>query len=157
MLEIEYSGTLYKRIGDMWVNAETYIKPPQRVINQLRRRVPESKKRTTKRSRSRRRRNKVQISAKLAPLIVDVIRNQHDSRQRYVRRGEIVGALMDHDKAEPLLRKAYEGTSKSRSFEWYVGNRVDWLSARITQGNAPVDERLERKRVDGKWAYRPAS
>jgi hypothetical protein len=97
------------------------------------------------------------IQKTIGPIIVDFIRERYDKTHTFVSRDELARHLFGHPQAQPFLRAAYEKTEKIQSFEWYVGNQVDWFSANF--GDASHSEYgmvLEKKELaDGKKGYRP--
>lgn len=50
-------------------------------------------------------------------------------------------------------QQAYRG---SRICAGVPGNAVDWFSARLTIGDLSCRHNFDRKKINGKWVYRPA-
>jgi hypothetical protein len=71
----------------------------------------------------------------------------------FATRDEIAEFLL----ADPLAHAYLDEKAHldGRSIEWIAGNTVDWFSAWMTRGMLQTRGRYERRKLGGKWAYRP--
>ncbi|MCB8922994.1 MAG: hypothetical protein H6662_15510 [Ardenticatenaceae bacterium] len=154
----ELDGRSYYWSGDAWLNAQTYIKPPGVVQQELSRRYGHRvNKPETSRKKQRLTAESKGIQKTIGPIIVDFIYQRYAETHDYVSRDEIRDYLLSHPEASAFLREAYEQTEEKRTFEWYVGNQVDWLSANYENPDRSEFEHLLEKvdLADGKKGYRP--
>jgi hypothetical protein len=84
------------------------------------------------------------------PIIAKIIEHLFEKSRQYVTHGAIVNALLKHPEAEPILSSC----PKEKSTEWWASNMVAWFSQAITVGLSDWNNRFERKKIDGKWAYK---
>jgi hypothetical protein len=90
------------------------------------------------------------------PIIAHIIEQQFQQHQRYIATREITAHLMQDDAAKRLIQHAQSQQQKNSPPEQIARNMVAWFSQRITVGNSPWAERFERKKIDSRWAYKPA-
>jgi hypothetical protein len=84
------------------------------------------------------------------PIIAKIIDDLFEKSRQYVTHGAIVNALLKHREAEAILSNC----PKNESTEWWASNMVAWFSQAITVGRSDWNNRLERTKIDGKWAYK---
>lgn len=72
-------------------------------------------------------------------------------------RDEIAQHLLDHAAVCAFLRQADAQTDRKMTFENYVGNQVDWLSANMEDpSRSEFKDLLEKgEMADGKKGFRP--
>ena len=158
-IEVRLDNQAYLWSGEQWLNADTFISPPGIVQQQLNRRYQHLIGQTTigKKQRSQSGKNKG-IQVYIGPLIVDFVKQRYGETEMAVSRDDIADYLLNHAEARTFLSEAYQKTDKKRSFEWYVANQVDWLSAAYTEHRSELQYLLERFELeDGKKAYQPAN
>jgi hypothetical protein len=157
----ELDGRTYRWGGSQWIDAETFMSPPAVIVRRLDRRfghltgsapVPSP---TPKPKRKRKSTERIQDV--VGPKVVRFIQQRFANTQDWVQRDEIRQGLLEDEKTHPYLTKRYGQTGQKMTFRAYVGNQIDHLSARITKEASQHTDQLERKKIDGVWAYRPAS
>jgi len=84
------------------------------------------------------------------PIIATIIDRLFEKSRQFVTHGAIVNALLSHPEAEAILSYC----PKNESTEWWASNMVAWFSQAITVGRSDWNNRFERKKIDGKWAYK---
>jgi hypothetical protein len=84
------------------------------------------------------------------PIIAEIIEHLFEKSREYVTHDAVVGALLKHPEAEPILSYC----PKNESTEWWASNMVAWFSQAFTVGRSDWNNRFERKKIDGKWAYK---
>lgn len=92
--------------------------------------------------------------ADVFPIIAKTIEDLSASKEDYVTHDEIVEALLADPVAVEIVDRAHRA-QPDHTQEWLAHNMVAWFSERISVGQSDWRERFERKKVDGKWAYRP--
>jgi hypothetical protein len=92
----------------------------------------------------------------LWPHFLHVVKGLYEHSGDFVQRPEIVQELINRPTGCALLLQAYDASSRTHTFEWYVGNQIDWISANWTKEILPERDKLKRQRVNGRWAYKPA-
>lgn len=95
--------------------------------------------------------------ADIFPIIARVIDEASQPHRSYVPAHEIATRLIQDGEARPLIEQAREQLDESHSLEWLAGNMVAWFSQRITVGESEWTRAIEREKIGGQWAYRPAS
>lgn len=156
----ELDGRTYRWDGSQWIDANTFMSPPAVIVRRLDRRfghltgsapVPASTKPKRKRESTDR------IQDVVGPEIVKFVQQRFAETQDWVQRDEIRQGLLDDEKTRAYLKRKYGQTGQKMTFRAYVGNQIDHLSARITREASEHTDQLERTKIDGVWAYRPAS
>lgn len=84
--------------------------------------------------------------------IAEVIQQQSELTADYVLHDEITAALMRHEYAGPLLEQRADHDERAPA--WFASDYVAFYSKEWTEGRPRHADRLERKRIRGKWAYR---
>jgi hypothetical protein len=164
-MKITHNGRTYTRSGNDWYD-EQNLKVNQQIAAELNRHYahvptpvakpvarPEKRKRVNRKAGRSVEEEAIQLI--IGPVIVDVIGRLQKKATAYVTREEIIAALLEDSEARHFLWEFYRRQTRANPFEWYVGNQVDWLGALMTKDVAGYDWPLERKKVGGKWAYRP--
>lgn len=157
--EVELDGKTYRRIGDTWYDATSFIRAPTVIARKLdvrlRATMPVSeirkKKRSSRKSSSSKKRTFTHKEA--FPLIAEVIRDQAEDDE-YVPHKEIVAGMLEHPEGGELIEEAAE--EQGNSVRWVAGNMVAWFSKRMTEERSPYQDEFERERINGAWAYRPS-
>lgn len=158
--EVELDGKTYRRIGDTWYDATSFIRAPKVIARKLdvrlRATMPaEELQKKRKSSRSSSSSKKRTFTHKQAfPLIAEVIRERHEEEGEYVPHKEIVAGMLDHPEGGELIEEAAD--EQGNSVRWVAGNMVAWFSKRMTEERSPYQDDFERERINGAWAYRPA-
>jgi len=91
------------------------------------------------------------------PIIAHIIEQQFQQHQRFITSHEIATQLVQDDAAKSLIQHTQSPQGKDWSPEQLARNMVAWFGQRITVGKSPWAERFERTKIDGRWAYKPAS
>lgn len=86
------------------------------------------------------------------PIIAAIIESQFARVNNYVVHDAIVNELLKHPEAEPFLASCPK--DESRTSTWWAHNMVAWFSKVFTEGRSDWNDRFERLKIDGKWAYR---
>jgi hypothetical protein len=86
------------------------------------------------------------------PLIAAIIELHSSRSAQFQAHDEIVFALLERPEAQPFLDSCPTDESKTRT--WWAHNMVAWFSKVFTDGQSDWQNRFERKKLDGKWAYR---
>jgi hypothetical protein len=94
--------------------------------------------------------------ADVFPIIVRVIGEAYQQHRSHVSAHDIATRLVQDREARPLIEQAQQ-LGESHSLEWLAGNMVAWFSQRITVGESDWSRAVERMKINGQWAYRPAS
>ena len=157
---VEHNGHSYHWSGDTWIDNATYMPPPGIVQQELNHRfghIVERPATTGKKRPGSTSSESKAIQKTIGPIIVDFVRRRYAETQSFVHRDEITAHLLAHPEACTFLQQAYAQTEQKRSFEWYVGNQVDWLGADYEDpSRSEFDHLLEKgEMVDGKKGYRP--
>lgn len=95
--------------------------------------------------------------ADVFPIIARVIGEAAQPHRSYVPAHEIAARLVQDREARPLIELAQEQLEEPHPLEWLAGNMVAWFSQRITVGESEWGRSIERKKIGGQWAYRPAT
>lgn len=158
--EVTLDGKVYRQIGDTWYDGTSFIRVPQRIARRLDTRliresdpIAEAQKKPT-RSRPKRHRQKGFEQEDVLPVIAGLIREEAEAKE-YVTHHEIVAALLDDPAGRELAEEAVErrGHTPKRWASWMV----QAFSKHISAEETVYDEKFERERIDGTWAYRPAA
>lgn len=91
------------------------------------------------------------------PIIVRIISSHFQSTGEYATHDEIVEDLLVDSEAATIIAGAKDESQEPHSAEWLAHNMVAWFSQRITVGQSEWGSQLERKKMNGKWAYRPGT
>ena len=160
--EVTLDGKVYRRIGDIWYDGVSFIRVPKRIARRLETRLlhesdPNVEALTQKkptRSRPKRNRQKGFEQEDVLPVIAGLIREEAEAKE-YVTHHEIVEALLEDPRGRELTEEAVErrGHTPKRWASWMV----QAFSKHISAEESAYDEKFERERVDGTWAYRPAA
>jgi hypothetical protein len=62
-----------------------------------------------------------------------------------------------HDEIFPIITRAQSQQGERWAAKSVATTMVAWFSQQITVGKSPWAQRFERIKVDGRWAYRPAT
>lgn len=89
------------------------------------------------------------------PLIARIIASSSHLTDDFVTHDDIVEALLTDTEAGPTIANARDQSREPQSAEWIAHNMVAWFSQRITIGESEWKQQFDRKKIDGKWAYRP--
>ena len=156
---IDLEGTIYTRIGEKWYD-ENFIRAPGAIAHRLERRWRTENPAKAAKS-SRRSRSSSSGSSKSAlshddvfPVVIELIRDNHGDDNGYVTHRELVEALLDESDTREQIEEAVE--QKGHTAEDWANWIVQWFSAASTAEELDARDQLERARVDGTWAYRPA-
>ncbi|MCA9875829.1 MAG: hypothetical protein KC441_19290 [Anaerolineales bacterium] len=157
----ELNGRSYRWSGDVWLDAQTYVSPPGVIQQELNGRYGHlvgvktavSRKPTSTPSSSAGK----GIQKTIGPIIFGFVRYRYAETQDFVHRDEIAQHLLDHPEASAFLQQAYAQTDQKMTFEHYVGNQVDWLSANMEDPSRSEFNDLSEKgeMADGKKGFRP--
>lgn len=159
--DVELNGTVYRRIGEDWYDAATFIRAPQIVARELDARFRASG--TTPLPSGKPKSSTIADGdedssfrhAEAFPIIADVIRECSQQEGNFIHHHEIVAAFLAHPEGRTLAQEAAE--KQDSSVDWAASNMVAWFSKRFTEGETPYQDEFERKRVEGRWAYRKTS
>jgi len=91
------------------------------------------------------------------PVIARIIERAYEQEQRFITAREIATGLLQDNEGHKLVTAAQEQKDDKRSPEWLAINMVSWFSQRITVGRSKWARTMERTKVQGQWAYKPAS
>jgi len=89
------------------------------------------------------------------PIIAQIIRDLYAKQSRYITHDEMTAGLLGDPAAARMIGDAQREQDEKRSLEWLAHNMVAWFSQRITVGQSDWDDVFDRKKIDGKWAYKP--
>src|SRR6266478_4468444 len=95
--------------------------------------------------------------ADVFPVIARIIEQAHQEHQRFVTSQEIAVRLLQTSEGRNLVEAAREQQQEKQSLEWLASNMVSWFSQRITVGESEWAQAFERTKIDGLWAYKPAT
>lgn len=157
----ELDGRTYRFIEGVWMDAVTYVSPPDTIEQELNRRFGDLVGQVTAVSRKTKaaphNSEGKGIQNTIGPIIFDYVRYRYAETQDFVHRDEIAQHLLDHPEASAFLQQAYAQTDQKMTFEHYVGNQVDWLSANLEDPNRTEFKDLLEKgeMADGKKGFRP--
>lgn len=156
--EVTLDGKVYRQIGDVWYDGTSFIRVPLRVARRLDTRLAqESDPIVEAQQKPRRSRPKPKVKGfeqeDVLPVIAELIREEADAKE-YVTHHEIVDALLEDPEGRELAEEAVErrGHTPKRWASWMV----QAFSKHISAEESVYDDKFERARVDGTWAYRPA-
>jgi len=129
----ELNGRTYRWTGNGWVDAKTFLSPPGVLQQELNHRfghlLDKPDPSPQKQPSAIQNRESKDIQKTIGPIIVDFVRRRYDETQDFVHRDAIAQYLLNHPEARGFLQEAYSQTEQKMTFEGYVGNQVDWLSA----------------------------
>lgn len=94
------------------------------------------------------------VQDEVFPIIAAVIESHSKAAQTYATHHEIVEALLEDSDFRPMLDRLAHRDPKGRSASWWASNMVAFFSQAITLDRSEWKHRLERERIDGRWAYR---
>ncbi len=157
----ELNGRTYSYIEGVWMDAQSYVSPPDTIEQELNRRYGDLVGQVTAVSRKPKTAPQSSegkgIQKTIGPIIFDFVRYRYAETQDFVHRDEIVQYLLDHPEASAFLQQAYAQTDQKMTFEGYVGNQVDWLSASLEDtSRSEFKDLLEKgEMADGKKGFRP--
>lgn len=157
--EVELDGKVYRQIGDVWYDGTSFIRVPKSLARRLDTRLARESdpivevQKKPRRSRPRRRKQKGFEQDEVLPVIAELIREEAEAKE-YVTHHEIVEALLEDPEGRELTEEAVErrGHTPKRWASWMV----QAFSKHISAEESVYDDKFERARVDGTWAYRPA-
>jgi hypothetical protein len=90
------------------------------------------------------------------PIIVRLIGQAFAERNDYLTSRELAERLARDSEAQSLIEQARRELGSQHSVEWMASNMVAWFGQRITVGESDWSRAVDRTRIDGNWAYRPA-
>ena len=90
-------------------------------------------------------------------LINGIIHRRYQETGDYVDYDAMKTALSQDEVGVVGLRMRQDQLTKPHSIDWLAGNNVSWFSAMISQGVSPYAMRFERKRICGRWGYKPVN
>lgn len=90
------------------------------------------------------------------PIVFRLITQAFDERRDYVTSRELAERLALDNAAQSLIAQARSELDDQHSADWLASNMVAWFGQRITVGQSDWSRAVERTRIDGNWAYRPA-
>ena len=90
------------------------------------------------------------------PVIARIIGEAHQQYGGYVTHREITARLVEDRESRPLIEQVRRERDDSPSPEKVAGNMVAWFSQRITVGESEWGQSVERTKLEGQWAYKPA-
>lgn len=98
-------------------------------------------------------------------VVIKLIKEQYQSRPRWVTREELVSAFQRDRRGEGLAAQAMERQQQvkgkagafRRSKEDMIGNMIDWFSSDYNRGKPSVTRDFDRTKIGSHWAYRPRS
>jgi len=157
----ELDGRVYRYIEGVWMDAETYVSPPDIIEQELNRRFGDLVGHVTAVSKKPKTASPSSagkgIQKTIGPIIFGFVRYRYAETQDFVHRDEIAQHLLDHPEASAFLQQAYAQTDQKMTFENYVGNQVDWLSANMEDpSRSEFNDLLEKgEMADGKKGFRP--
>jgi hypothetical protein len=85
-----------------------------------------------------------------SPIIAEIIERLFEKSREYVTHDAIVDALLKHPQAQVILAHC----PPNESTEWWASTMVAWFSQAITVERSDWNNRFERTKIDGKWAYK---
>lgn len=88
------------------------------------------------------------------PIIREIIFDIYDEKQDFVTHDEITAALLSDSSGHSEVNLAHK-VRPSETRERIASNMVAWFSQRITVGASVDKDLFDRKRIGGRWAYRP--
>jgi hypothetical protein len=86
------------------------------------------------------------------PIIEKILVDHSGTSADYMRHNEIVTAIMSDDEGSKVLNRL----PQEHSPFWWANNMVAWFSQFRTV-SPHYRSRFERKKIDGKWAYKLAT
>lgn len=92
--------------------------------------------------------------SEIFPLIAEIITSVCAKEAFYITHREIGAALLRHPVAQLIIGDARDRQREERSLEWVAHNMVSWFSQRITVRQSIWEKKFERKKIDGRWAYK---
>lgn len=92
--------------------------------------------------------------AETSAIIADMIRHHGRATGDYLPHDEIVRLFMADVKGASLVARAIE-LGHADTPAKIAGNMLDHFSAHITAGHSEFAQQVERRKIGGKWAYRP--
>ncbi|HET6884099.1 MAG TPA: hypothetical protein VFI31_28350 [Pirellulales bacterium] len=94
--------------------------------------------------------------ADVFPIIVRLIGQSFSERHDYVTSRDLAERLARDSEAQSLIEVACRELDQQRSVEWLASNMVAWFGQRITVGESDWSRAVDRVKIEGNWAYRPA-
>src|SRR5947209_19058053 len=95
--------------------------------------------------------------ADVFPVIARIIEQAYQEQQRFITAQEVAARLLQDTAGRNLVEAAREQQEEKQSLEWLASNMVSWFSQRITIGESDWARAIERTKMDGLWAYKPAT
>jgi hypothetical protein len=95
--------------------------------------------------------------ADVFPIIARIIEQACGEQQRFITAQEVAARLLQDTEARNLVEAAREQQEEKQSLGWLASNMVSWFSQRITVGESDWARAFERTKIDGLWAYKPAT
>jgi len=90
-----------------------------------------------------------------SPLVAALIRELAAGRAGFVTHRELAAALLADPRGRRHIDRARELGGDRHTPEAIAANIVAWFSQEITEGVSLFRRDFERKKIDGRWAYRP--
>lgn len=91
--------------------------------------------------------------ADVFPIIAQLIHELYEEDGEFVKYREIRQALLAHDEGRTHIERAVE--QKGHWAEDWASWMRAWFGAAITDNRSSYQDDFERKRIEGRWAYRP--
>ena len=88
-----------------------------------------------------------------SPLIAELIRRHSQPASDYLTHDQIVDLILTDLKGQHLIEQAIRLGNPNPPIR-LAGNMLDHFSARITDSTSEYAGRFNRRKIDGKWAYK---
>lgn len=89
-----------------------------------------------------------------SPLIAELIRRHTQPAGEYLTHDQIVDLILGDPKGQHLIEQAIRLGNPNPPAR-IAGNMLDHFSARITDSTSEYANHFDRRKNDGKWAYKP--
>ena len=86
--------------------------------------------------------------------IAEIIEEHSRTNADYILHDSVTEALTNHKSAGPLLKQRSERELGEKSIVWFASDYLVFYSKEWTEGRPRYADRFERKKIQGKWAYR---
>lgn len=93
--------------------------------------------------------------ADVFPVIGRIIDTLYATKGDFVTHDEITAALAADAEGMSLINRAQPELQETLTPSWIAHNMVAWFSQRISVGESDWKDRLDRVKIDNKWAYKP--
>ena len=96
------------------------------------------------------------------PIILAIISRLYDTKRDFVPHKEIANALLNDPEGKRYIQSAYVRQVEYNpivSKQQIASNMVAWMSQHMSDDryhyHSLLNKRFERKKIKGRWAYRP--